>query len=96
MATAIHFYEAILATLAIVVWHFYQVFFDPDAYPMNWAWWDGQLPLEHYRAEHPLDLQSVLEAGHAPAATPETQQPMPGETEDTDTRTKSKEIEPES
>jgi cytochrome b subunit of formate dehydrogenase len=26
IATAIHFYEAILATLAIVVWHFYQVF----------------------------------------------------------------------
>lgn len=48
VATAIHFYEAVLASLAIVVWHFYQVFFDPDAYPMNWAWWDGQLPLEHY------------------------------------------------
>ena len=59
VATAIHFYEAVLATLAILVWHFYQVFFDPDAYPMNWAWWDGQVPLEHYRAEHPLDLESV-------------------------------------
>ena len=33
IATAIHLYEAILATLAIVVWHFYQVFFDPDVYP---------------------------------------------------------------
>jgi cytochrome b subunit of formate dehydrogenase len=30
VATAVHFYEAILATLAIVVWHFYQVLFDPD------------------------------------------------------------------
>ncbi len=28
VATAIHYYEAILATLAIVVWHFYQVIFD--------------------------------------------------------------------
>jgi cytochrome b subunit of formate dehydrogenase len=65
VATAIHFYEAVLATLAIVVWHFYQVFFDPDTYPMNWAWWDGQMPLEHYRSEHPLDLESVMEAGHA-------------------------------
>src|SRR5581483_10007753 len=36
VATAVHFYEAVLATLAIVVWHFYQVFFDPDVYPMNW------------------------------------------------------------
>ena len=66
VATAVHFYEAILATLAILIWHFYQVFFDPDAYPMNWAWWDGQVPLEHYQSEHPLDLQSILEAGHLP------------------------------
>ena len=33
-ATAVHLYEAIL-TLAIVVWHFYQIFIDPDVYPMN-------------------------------------------------------------
>jgi cytochrome b subunit of formate dehydrogenase len=59
VATAIHYYEAILATLAIVVWHFYQVFFDPDVYPMNWAWWDGKMPVEHYKHEHPLDTDSL-------------------------------------
>ena len=59
VATAVHFYEAILATLAIVVWHFYQVFFDPDVYPMNWAWWDGKMPVEHYREEHELDTESL-------------------------------------
>ena len=32
-----HFYEAVLATLAIVVWHFYSVIFDPDVYPLNTA-----------------------------------------------------------
>jgi len=96
VATAIHFYEAVLASLAIVVWHFYQVFFDPDAYPMNWAWWDGQVPLDHYQAEHPLDLQAVLEAGHAPAAKLETQEPVPQEAESTDTGTKTRETEHES
>ena len=55
VATAIHFYEAILATLAIVVWHFYQVFLDPDVYPMNWAWWDGKMTVHRYREEHGLD-----------------------------------------
>ena len=55
VATAVHFYEAILATLAIVVWHFYQVFLDPDVYPMNWAWWDGKMTVHHYREEHGLD-----------------------------------------
>ncbi len=58
-ATAIHFYEAVLATLAIVVWHFYQVFFDPDVYPMNWAWWDGKMSRKHYKEEHPLDTETV-------------------------------------
>jgi cytochrome b subunit of formate dehydrogenase len=61
VATAVHFYEAILATLAIVVWHFYQVFFDPDVYPMNWAWWDGKMPVEHYREEHELDKEGLTE-----------------------------------
>jgi cytochrome b subunit of formate dehydrogenase len=61
IATAVHFYEAILATLAILVWHFYQVFFDPDVYPMNWAWWDGKMPVEHYRHEHELDVEGLLE-----------------------------------
>jgi cytochrome b subunit of formate dehydrogenase len=62
VATAIHFYEAILATLAIIVWHFYQVFLDPDVYPMNWAWWDGKMPVEHYHHEHGLDTETLAEA----------------------------------
>lgn len=35
IALAVHFYEAVLATLAIIVWHFYHVIFDPDVYPVN-------------------------------------------------------------
>jgi cytochrome b subunit of formate dehydrogenase len=60
IATAIHFYEAVLATLAIVVWHFYQVFLDPDVYPMNWAWWDGKMTLHHYQEEHGLDRATLM------------------------------------
>ncbi len=62
VATAIHFYEAVLATLAIIVWHFYQVFFDPDVYPMNWAWWDGKMTLHHYQDEHGLDGATIAES----------------------------------
>jgi len=61
-ATAVHFYEAILATLAILVWHFYQVFFDPDVYPMNSAWRDGKMSAEHYREEHELDTETLAQA----------------------------------
>lgn len=42
----IHFFEAILASLAILVWHFYWVIFDPHVYPMNWAWVSGKLTKE--------------------------------------------------
>jgi formate dehydrogenase gamma subunit len=41
VATSVHFYEALLATLAIVVWHFYAVIFDPDIYPLNTAFLNG-------------------------------------------------------
>ena len=44
VATAIHFYEAVLATLAILVWHLYWVVFDPDVYPMDASWWHGRAP----------------------------------------------------
>ncbi len=44
VATALHFYEAVLATLAIVVWHLYWVIFDPAVYPMDTAWWTGRSP----------------------------------------------------
>jgi len=43
-ARSIHFYEAVLATLAIVIWHFYSVIFDPDVYPMDPAWITGYSP----------------------------------------------------
>jgi hypothetical protein len=75
VATAIHFYEAILATLAVLVWHFYQVFFDPDVYPMNSVWWDGKMPVEHYRAEHELDT----ETGEQPAQTGSSRKAQPHE-----------------
>jgi cytochrome b subunit of formate dehydrogenase len=44
IATLIHFYEAVLATLAIIVWHLYWVIYDPLVYPMDLAWWHGRSP----------------------------------------------------
>jgi len=29
---------------------------------MNWAWWDGKMPVEHYRHEHGLDTETLAEA----------------------------------
>ncbi len=48
----IHYYEAWLATLAILVWHMFFVIVHPDAYPMNWAWLTGRVPEKFVRQHH--------------------------------------------
>jgi len=55
VALTIHYYEAVLACLAIVVWHFYHVIFDPDVYPVNPACWDGRVSQHWQQEEHPLE-----------------------------------------
>jgi hypothetical protein len=58
VATSIHFYEALLATLAIVVWHFYSVIFDPDVYPLNTAFLTGiSVKKEEHSREHELSVE---------------------------------------
>lgn len=59
VARAIHFYEAILATLTIFVWHFYSVIFDPDVYPMKWAWITGSMTEHEMELEHGLWLEKI-------------------------------------
>ena len=59
MARAIHFYEAILATLTIIVWHFYSVVFNPDVYPMNWAWITGKMTEHEMELEHSVELERL-------------------------------------
>ncbi|MEK9136736.1 MAG: cytochrome b/b6 domain-containing protein, partial [Bacteroidota bacterium] len=59
VARTIHYYEAWLATLAIIVWHLYFVMFSPDTYPLNVAFWKGTLTEEEMREEHPLELEEI-------------------------------------
>ena len=59
VATLIHYYEAILATCAIIIWHLYAVIFDPDVYPINFAWYDGKMREGQYRHEHELAWEEL-------------------------------------
>ncbi len=63
-AGALHYYEAVLATLAIVVWHFYSVIFDPEVYPMDPAWLTGRTvrkhPVDHLHDDEPVARKSVM------------------------------------
>ena len=66
----VHFYEAILATLAIIVWHFYFVIFNPDIYPVNLAWLTGRMSEREMQEEHPAELERLKAAEAKPAEPP--------------------------
>jgi cytochrome b subunit of formate dehydrogenase len=61
IARTIHYYEAWLAFLSILIWHLYFVIFNPDIYPMNLAWIKGTISEEEMADEHPLELERIKE-----------------------------------
>ncbi len=58
----IHFYEAWLAVLTIVVWHLYYMIFDPHTYPMNWSWVTGRITIEDLKERHPIEFEREVKA----------------------------------
>jgi cytochrome b subunit of formate dehydrogenase len=75
-STALHYYEAILATLSILIWHMYTVVFDPEVYPMDRSWITGmaspqQLPAAE-SAPAPEPSTSVEEKPTEPSANAKT------------------------
>ncbi|MGK5090707.1 cytochrome b/b6 domain-containing protein [Deltaproteobacteria bacterium TL4] len=56
----VHLYEAILATLAIIIWHFFFVMFHPKEYPMSFTWIDGKTSLEHFKSHHRRQFETIV------------------------------------
>lgn len=56
-----HGYEAILAFLAVIIWHMYNVHLSPEVFPMNKAWINGKITGKELRILHPLEYQEILE-----------------------------------
>lgn len=61
VARLVHSYEALLAFLAIIVWHLYHVHFKPGVFPMSWVWLTGRISLRHLEEEHPLEFEALQE-----------------------------------
>jgi formate dehydrogenase gamma subunit len=76
VSTAIHFYEAILATAAIVIWHFYAVIFDPEIYPVKWTFLTGRAP-EHEMREMPEENSPNTKPDATPGPAPATPHSQP-------------------
>jgi formate dehydrogenase gamma subunit len=76
-ATAIHFYEAILAALSILIWHFYITIFDPDVYPMDRSWLTGKASADHLRHTRAAYFRQLKKA-QSGVATPPADTPKAG------------------
>lgn len=55
----IHGYEALLAGLAIFLWHFYWVHLHPGVYPMSMVWLTGKLTEDEMEHHHPRELEML-------------------------------------
>ncbi|MCL5965665.1 MAG: cytochrome b/b6 domain-containing protein [Deltaproteobacteria bacterium] len=60
VAHEMHSDEALLATLAIVIWHFYNVHFNPDRFPGTLMWWHGRITEHEMKEEHPLEYEEIM------------------------------------
>ncbi len=58
----IHGFEAILAFLAIIIWHMYNVHLNPEVFPMSRVWLNGRMELDFLRRQHPLEYERLLES----------------------------------
>jgi formate dehydrogenase gamma subunit len=65
-AQVIHGGEALLAILAVLVWHFYSV----HLRHFNRAMWTGQMTEEEMAHEHPLELERIEAGAVHPAPDP--------------------------
>lgn len=60
LAAEIHADEAVLATLALLVWHFYNVHFNPSRFPGTLLWWHGRISRKEMLREHPLEYEKLV------------------------------------
>jgi hypothetical protein len=67
-----HGYEAMLAFLAIIIWHMYNVHLNPEVFPMSRIWLDGRITGHQLKTLHALEYKKIeaerrkaLEAGGA-------------------------------
>lgn len=87
-ATAVHWYEALLATLSILLWHFYMVIFDPLVYPMDTAWLNGKRSADHYRHARPEYFRALERVELAHSLREPTTAPSSGEASENQSKTR--------
>ena len=60
IALVVHSYEALLAFLAIIIWHFYHVHLNPEVFPMSKIWLNGKISEHEMMEHHPLEYEKMM------------------------------------
>ncbi|MEO0276512.1 MAG: cytochrome b/b6 domain-containing protein [candidate division WOR-3 bacterium] len=60
IAREAHSDEALLATLAIIIWHWYNAHFNPEVFPFNPTIFTGKISKERMIKEHPLEYEKIM------------------------------------
>jgi cytochrome b subunit of formate dehydrogenase len=60
VALIVHSWEAIMAFLAIIIWHMYNVHWNPSVFPMSRVWLTGKIGLREFQENHPLEYEQYL------------------------------------
>jgi formate dehydrogenase gamma subunit len=55
-----HSYEALLASLAVALWHVYNAHLAAESFPMDKSIFTGEISAEKMRQEHPLEYQQLM------------------------------------
>ena len=76
IAKEAHSDEGLLATLAIIIWHFYNVHLNATVFPMSWVWLTGRITKRRRIKEHALEYERLT---GKPAIEEEPQDPVPSD-----------------
>jgi len=60
IAREMHSDEALLATLVIIGWHFYNGHLNPHKFPMSMVWLNGKISKEEILDEHALEYEEIM------------------------------------
>jgi formate dehydrogenase gamma subunit len=72
VSETVHFYEAILAVSAIIIWHFFFVIALPVVYPMSTTWLSGRMPVHEWQEFHACEFKEKGESEVVVPSDPHT------------------------
>ena len=84
IVVTIHGFEAILAFLAVIIWHFYNVHFNPEVFPMSRIWITGKISKKKLMERHPLEYKKMLEEKRKTKALKALEEQIEGERKNDD------------